>query len=307
MRQLVRYESEEKARILGDALFADGIEIRVDDTRDGGWLVWVQNEPDVARAREIQAEYERDPGAPRFAAATDVARSKRKEREKAAAKERSETIRIRDRWAAQSSTSIGPVSVALILCSAVVAVLTRLDIGDAGASAFTFHSFTIVDNGRSVSWVGSGFDDILAGQVWRLITPIFLHGGFLHILFNMWWLKDLGSMIERLQSSWFLLAVVLVVAIVSNTAQWFVSQHPLFGGMSGINYALLGYIWIRSRVEPMSGYAISGMTVVWMLGWFVICFTGLVGAVANTAHTAGLVMGCLLALIVWKGPKWLRR
>ena len=305
MRQLVRYESEEQARILGDALFADGIEVKVDDSREGGWLVWIQNETDVPRARDILAEYERDPGGSRFAAATEVAKTKRKEREKAAAKDRNQTVRLRERWAAQSSTSIGPVSIALILCSAVVAVLTKLDIGNPGASAFTFAGFTIVDDGRSIEW--SGLDDIMSGQVWRLVTPIFLHGGFLHILFNMWWLKDLGSMIERLQSSLFLLVFVLVVAIVSNGGQYFVSQHPLFGGMSGVNYALLGYIWIRSRVDPTSGYAISGRTVVWMLAWFAICFTGLVGAVANTAHTVGLLMGCGFALLVWKGPKFLRR
>ena len=38
---------------------------------------------------------------------------------------------------------------------------------------------------------------ILEGQIWRLITPIFLHFSFFHIFFNMWWLYDLGSQLEK--------------------------------------------------------------------------------------------------------------
>ena len=37
--------------------------------------------------------------------------------------------------------------------------------------------------------------DVLRGQIWRLITPIFIHFDVMHILFNMWMLRDLGDQV----------------------------------------------------------------------------------------------------------------
>ena len=106
----------------------------------------------------------------------------------------------------------------------------------------------------------------------------------------MLWLRDLGSMIEGRQSSWRLAILVLVIAACSNLAQfWF--GGPVFGGMSGVVYGLLGYIWMRGKFDPGSGLYLHPSTVGMMIIWFFACFTPIVPHVANAAHAAGLVMG----------------
>ena len=133
----------------------------------------------------------------------------------------------------------------------------------------------------------------LTSQPWRLITPMLLHLSELHIIFNLLWWADLGRLIERHQSSAQLLLVTLVTAAVSNVAQ-FLYSGPMFGGLSGVVYGLLGYLWIFGRLNPGAGLALRRQIVVFMLAWMAICFVGLSDVVANAAHLAGLVSGCLL-------------
>lgn len=134
------------------------------------------------------------------------------------------------------------------------------------------------------------FADILGGEVWRLVTPMFLHLSFLHILFNMMWLWDLGRLVETVKGSLYMLGFMLATGIASNVAQYAI-QGPGFGGMSGVVYALLGYVWMQGKFNPRFGFEIHKSTVIMMLGWYVLCWTGLAGPIANWAHTAGLLLG----------------
>jgi GlpG protein len=133
--------------------------------------------------------------------------------------------------------------------------------------------------------------DLLAGEVWRVFTPIFVHLGALHLLFNMMWLWDLGGAIERLKGGPFLALFVAASGAASNLLQYAITRSPNFGGMSGVVYALLGYVWMQGRFNPAFGIALHRSTVAMMLAWYALCWTGLLGPIANWAHTGGLMMG----------------
>ena len=151
-------------------------------------------------------------------------------------------------------------------------------------------------------YIRPALPEIRAGQWWRLVTPVFLHFSIFHIVFNMLWTWELGRIVEWRQGAWLLSILICAVGVVSNLAQYLVSG-PLFGGMSGVIYGLFGYIWIQSLTNPRFRVRLNPVIIQLMLGWFVLCWSGLLEkffglAVANTAHSAGLASGVVMALLV---------
>lgn len=134
------------------------------------------------------------------------------------------------------------------------------------------------------------FDNIMSGEVWRLITPIFMHGSMMHLIFNMIWLFQLGSLIETREGTGKLLRIMMVSGTLSNCLQYVVGG-PLFLGMSGVIYGLLSYAWGMGKWQPSSGYFIDKGTFGLMMVWLVLCFTGIFGPVANYAHLGGFIVG----------------
>ena len=141
-----------------------------------------------------------------------------------------------------------------------------------------------------------GLSEVMSGQLWRLFTPIIIHFGVLHIAFNMVWLYQLGSAIEQHYSIKRMAILVIIIAVASNLAQ-FIWSGPMFGGMSGVVYGLLGYVWAQGKFNPYAAIGLNQGIAIMMLIWLVICWLGLVGNIANMAHTVGLVAGILLGLL----------
>lgn len=173
-----------------------------------------------------------------------------------------------------------PLTVVLVAVSVLVAVVS----GFGSARNIVAPLFIGAPGSRLLA-------NVLAGEVWRLLTPIFLHLGVLHLVFNMLWLWDLGRLLETRRGPTMFGLFVLGVGIVSNLAQYLITGSPFFGGMSGVVYGLLGYAWMQSRFNPRAGYVLHNHIVVMMLVWYVLCWTGLLGPIANWAHTGGLVLG----------------
>jgi GlpG protein len=143
---------------------------------------------------------------------------------------------------------------------------------------------------------------LASGEWWRLITPIFMHFSLLHILFNLLWVWIVGVRVEPAQGSLPLLGLVLFSGVLSNLAQ-FVVSGPMFGGMSGVVFALLGYAWLWDKLAMKPRIGLPPALMGFMLFWLVLGFTGVLegvgfGAIANTAHLVGLLAGLIWLLLM---------
>jgi GlpG protein len=255
----------------------------VEPDSGGQFAVWVRSDDQLERAESLLDRFRRDPSHRDFEGVIAAARHRRTVEEKEA---QAAGSRFHDKdtiWKERTPV----LTIALIFASIAVTIMTRM-----GDNLDAVRHFSITEywvTGSYVEWQ-AGLPEIRRGEVWRLVTPIFLHFHILHILFNMLWMKDLGGIIERRLGTWFLGIFVVIVAIASNLGQYLVSA-PNFGGMSGVVYGLLGFAWMKGRFDPNAGFALHHTTVAMMLIWFVLCLTGLVGPIANTAHGVGLGLG----------------
>jgi len=165
--------------------------------------------------------------------------------------------------------------------------------------------------GRESDWSDHGplFERYYKGEVWRFVTPAFLHGGLFHIFFNLAWLLTLGTQMESRLGAWRYLLFIFATALFSNTCQYLMSGYN-FLGLSGVVCAMLGFIWQRQKSSAWEGYLLQKGTVAF-ISIFVLGLAGLqtmsffsefvgmaegAGAVgvANTAHIMGGVIGIAL-------------
>lgn len=184
-----------------------------------------------------------------------------------------------------------PVTALMIVISLVIFAL----IGVYGDQLIV--TLTIVPIGISGGELvfGNLSQTLTSGQVWRFLSPAFLHFGWMHLIFNLMWVWYFGRQIEALQGSRTMLLLLIVAGVGANVAQY-ATGTVLFGGMSGVVYALLAHVWLMSRRVPQSGFFVPQMLVVFMLGWMVFTMTDMAGSVgfgnvANEAHLGGLLVG----------------
>ena len=144
---------------------------------------------------------------------------------------------------------------------------------------------------------------LLSGEVWRLITPIFLHFSVVHLVFNVAVMADFGRRIESGRGPVIFALIMAIIGVSSNVGQYLISGNPLFGGLSGVAYGLLGFVLVSQRRFPQEaswhvhpGFAFS------LILFLVIFSTGVTEQfglhVANAAHWIGLSCGAVIAVLV---------
>ncbi|MDA0659598.1 MAG: rhomboid family intramembrane serine protease [Planctomycetota bacterium] len=293
MRLIGSLNTAEHARRLSDFLLTQGIAGKIE--ADGEeWVVWIKDEDHVEQAKTALFEFLSDPDHARYLDARGPAETLRKEAQQRVLRSRENLIEVRRKWQ-RPTTQLSPlVSVVLVAC---LVVFWGTNFGQkwnspmGRALLFRAPPKVIVSSPEDMS----AWSAIRAGQVWRLFTPALLHGSVSHIVFNLMWWVILGGQVERRQGANGLLMLVLFVAAVSNVAQA-VAVGPGFGGLSGVVYGLLGYIWFLQSYRPDFNYAISSQTFVFLIVFLFLGFSGAVEnitgtRVANWAHAGGLLAG----------------
>lgn len=162
--------------------------------------------------------------------------------------------------------------------------------------------------GKVMVHFGANFGpDTLSGDWWRLITYIFLHGGLMHIAFNMWCLWDIGALCESLYGRWTFASIYLVTGVAGGVASVAWNPGVLSVGASGAIFGLAGALIASFYLGEFSlpKVAISGTlrSLVFFVG-FNVLFGSMFPGIDNACHAGGLVSGLIVgALIARAAPE----
>jgi GlpG protein len=194
-------------------------------------------------------------------------------------------------WAALRAS---PLTAAMLLLTLAVFALT---LGGENLAAVRWLSFVDVRWQADQVYLRYLDATLESGQWWRLISPVLLHFGWLHLAMNALWYWELGRRVEYRQGSLALLGLTLWFGLAANFAQYAWSGPSLFGGLSGVLYGLLGHCWLFQWLAPCAAYRLQRGVLLSLLIWLLVCMSGVFellqfGAIANAAHVGGLLAGC---------------
>jgi len=242
----------------------------------GRQVIWVQTEWESRTVREALAQW---------------SELEREQRTPAPARQ---PLFRPGRWlnAAFRESLLCPLTVSLMLACALVAAYSRLGM-QAGRVDFLFYPLLATDS------LGALLGDIVnPALLLRTLTPMLLHFGELHLVFNMLWLWYFGRQLEPRQPRWLYPAVILLTSFAANTAQYLLGGGNNFGGMSGVVYGLLGYAWILQKLLPGGRPILSDQMflvfVIMLLAMELLASSW----IATAAHLGGLLAGLLLGIVV---------
>ena len=139
---------------------------------------------------------------------------------------------------------------------------------------------------------------------YQLVTHMFTHGGFMHILFNMYALWMFGSKLEKFWGPKRFLIFYLVCGLAAGVTQMFLSDAPAVGASGAIMGLLAGFAYLFPNTEffilpipfPIKAKYMVGLYAAYDL--FGGIHPGNADNIAHFAHLGGLVMGFIL-VIIW--------
>ena len=150
---------------------------------------------------------------------------------------------------------------------------------------------------------------IWSGQLWRPFTTTLLHGGLIHVAFNVYWLLTFGRVLEPRFGSFRFLGLLVLLAYLSSMVPFLVNNldTPLDGqiggvGLSGIGYGLFGLLWVGRRWQLEYRYACNDDIVRLFVIWFFVCIAltyANIWNISNFGHGTGLAFGALYAMALY--------
>ena len=206
-----------------------------------------------------------------------------------------------------------PIITVLLIVANILVFMYQITLPPGAADAF-IKTYALIP--RHIQFALEGRHYSLAQGLLPLFTSMFLHGGLLHILGNMWFLWIFGANVEDRMGPATYLLFYLVCGLVSGVAQLLFSwggNIPSLGASGAISGVLGAYIvfFPSSRILTL-----VPLFIIWFMAripavifiglWFIVQFLSGVGSLntpgaANTggvawwAHVGGFLMGVLLA------------
>ena len=157
-------------------------------------------------------------------------------------------------------------------------------------------------DGLTMIRYGSGYSPLTLGflEVWRLVTPVFLHGGIIHFIFNSRALVQLGPLVEEEYGTERLASIYLVCGIAGSAASQILrSTHTV--GASGAICGLLGLLLVHGyRVGGSYGERLRSTILQNILIMAVLSFV--IPQIDFLNHLGGLAAGAALGYVVPSGP-----
>ncbi len=158
------------------------------------------------------------------------------------------------------------------------------------------------------SWGANAASEVQAGAWWRLLTALFLHAGFYHILMNMIALYSLGITVERIYGSWSFLIIYFAAGLLGNALSlYFGARHGISVGASGAIFGLAGALLIAVLQHREKLPTVFSKNIITNMMFFII-YSLIYGVsnkgIDNAAHVGGLVGGCLTAFILPERFDW---
>ncbi|MCA9137080.1 MAG: rhomboid family intramembrane serine protease [Planctomycetales bacterium] len=346
MRRIGTLTDPDQARRFADYLFTLSIECSVDIdesppasetiggedeskpavTPDRVCNLWIRDEADVSKAKEELESFRQSPDDSKYQVGGTADRIRKQN-----AAEEKRKKRLVQKVAAKSpggGSLMGlpvrqqsiPVVISVIILSVIASFSTGVGKpkesqvpGELTSEETIYLALSFAD-WRDYAVTKDPYVSIKKGEVWRLITPMFLHGNTFHLAFNMMGMFFLGSAIERLQGSLFVALLFVTTGVFGTlfnvslpppdalpSILQGLGGSPRLIGASGAVYGLFGYLWIRPLMSPKYPIRMMPSNVATMLvaTVFMIFF---VPGIANGAHIGGLIAGVIIAAVVSRVP-----
>ena len=333
MRLIGELDDAQQATHFTAFLLVNGIETQLDQ-ESGKTEIWVKDEDRFSEALAELGIFKTSPNDAKYSGSLQQAKIMAREEEKKRQQIQKKIVNVSGGVLPRRR----PLTIILIAACALVSLLTgfgeKLRPGEGGVGfdapiyqALQFVSIKPPASNLLILEAQNNYDDlrvrlanIRRGEIWRLFTTIFIHYGIIHLLFNMIWFFQFGTLIEHRYGTLKFGLLVLAVAVIScvfqctvpgvvgGSSPGFVRESGIlitaFGGMSGVVYGLFGFIWMKSTFDPKFGYRLSQSTVIILIGWLFFCMLpesvrgGIFDSgIGNWAHGIGLLVG--MAIGYW--------
>jgi len=266
MMRITDFSSLRMAQAFVDYMATRGVALRIE--QESRYTLWLDNDAQLEQVENELNQFIREPNHPRYQAASWHSGTTN-----------SGITYTHSSLMANLRERAGPLTLTVMAVCIVVFILMQ-----------------IVGDSTVMSWLAWPDAD-QHYQLWRWFSHALLHFSLVHILFNLLWWWYLGGAIEKRLGSGKLFVIMLISALLSG---WMQAKFSgvLFGGLSGVVYALMGYAWLRGERDPASGIFLERGLMAFSIVWLVIGYVGWFDlSIANAAHVTGLLLGLAMAFV----------